>query len=200
MGGLLLACAVLASSCLGYRILSGNFHTVVAGELYRSAQVTPTRLEAYQRLHGIRTVINLRGAKPQAAWYRDEVAAADQLGIVHIDFRMSARRPLSMDQAHALLALLKTAPKPILVHCESGADRSGLAAALYLAGIYGAGAREAQRQLSIRFGHIGIPYISRAYAMDESWAAFEPYRKSFVAQFADARIGQRSPPGQPGGE
>jgi protein tyrosine/serine phosphatase len=59
------------------------------------------------------------------------------------------------------------------VHCTSGADRSGLIAALYLAGASGAGEHEAERQLSIRFGHIGIPFVSRAYAMDESWEAFE---------------------------
>jgi protein tyrosine/serine phosphatase len=165
LGGVYLACI----------ILSGNFHTVVAGEFYRSAQVSPQRLETYQQLYGIRTIVNLRGANPQSTWYREEVAAAQRLGIAHIDFRMSAKRPLSVDQAQALLALLKTAPKPILVHCTSGADRSGLIAALYLAGANGAGEHEAESQLSIRFGHIGIPFVSRAYAMDESWEAFEPW-------------------------
>jgi protein tyrosine/serine phosphatase len=173
IGSVLGTLLILGGAYLGCMILSGNFHTVVAGEFYRSAQVTPQRLEAYQRLHGIRTVVNLRGANPESNWYREETAAARRLGITHIDFRMSAKQRLSLEEAKALLALLKTAPKPILVHCTSGADRSGLIAALYLAGANGAGEHEAERQLSIRFGHIGIPFVSRAYAMDESWEAFE---------------------------
>jgi protein tyrosine/serine phosphatase len=174
--GLLLGTLLfLGGAYLGCVILSGNFHTVVAGEFYRSAQLTPQRLETYQQLYGIRTIVNLRGANPQSTWYREEVAAAQRLGVAHIDFRMSAKRRFSVDQAQDLLALLKTAPKPILVHCTSGADRSGLIAALYLAGANGAGEHEAEGQLSIRFGHIGIPFVSRAYAMDESWEAFEPW-------------------------
>jgi hypothetical protein len=30
-----------------------------------------------------------------------------------------------------------------------------------------------ERQLSVRYGHIGIPYISASFAMDESWEIFE---------------------------
>ena len=75
--GLLLgALLILGSAYLGCMILSGNLHTVVAGEFYRSAQVIPKRLETYQQLYGIRTIVNLRGANPQSTWYREEVAAA----------------------------------------------------------------------------------------------------------------------------
>lgn len=31
----------------------------------------------------------------------------------------------------------------------------------------------AEKQLSIRFGHVGIPFLSPAFAMDESWEALE---------------------------
>lgn len=57
----------------------------------------------------------------------------------------------------------------------SGADRTGLTAAIYLAAIAGAGEHEAEKQLSIRYGHIGIPFVSRAYAMDETWEELEPW-------------------------
>ena len=61
---------------------------------------------------------------------RDARAVCDRLGIAHYDFAMSARRELSAAQAEALIALMRAAPKPVLIHCEGGADRAGLAAAL----------------------------------------------------------------------
>lgn len=166
---------MLVAGYFGYLHATGNFHTVLSNELYRSAQVTPESLAAYQELYGIRSVINLRGASATAIWYRKEVAAARHLSIRHLDFRMSAKRRLSVAQADALIEILKSAPKPILIHCWSGADRSGLVAALYLAAVAGAGERKAEEQLSIRYGHIGIPIISRAYAMDETWEELEPW-------------------------
>ena len=74
-----------------------------------------------------------------------------------------------------LVALMRDAPKPLLIHCRAGADRSGLAASLYLAAIDGAGEERAEAQLSFRFGHIGIPWLSETYAMDETWEALETW-------------------------
>ena len=63
-------------------------------------------------------------------------------------------------------ALLRSAPKPVLIHCQSGADRSGLVAALYEYTIAARPLEEAQEQLSLLFGH--FPYLwSRTGAMDE---------------------------------
>ena len=56
---------------LAYIRNSGNFHAVIAGEVYRSAQVTPEDLAIYQRDYGIRSVLNLRGATPGHPWYDD---------------------------------------------------------------------------------------------------------------------------------
>jgi protein tyrosine/serine phosphatase len=172
-----LLCAVLlfVGAYAGRLYVTSNFHTVLANELYRSAQVTPERLASYQQAHGIRTVINLRGANERASWYQKEVAASERLGIVHVDFRMSAQKLLSVEKASALVDILKSSAKPILIHCEWGADRSGLVAALYLAAVAGAGEEKAEEQLSIHYGHISIPFISKAYAMDEAWEALEPW-------------------------
>lgn len=160
---------------LGYLQLTGNFHTVIAGELYRSAQPTPTQLEAYIRAKGIATIVNLRGENDHARWYADEIATAEKLGVKHIDFKMSATKILPPDKADQLVAILKAAPKPILIHCEAGADRSGLVSVIYSERVAGINEDVAERQLSILFGHIGIPYLSAAFAMDESWEDLEQY-------------------------
>lgn len=166
---------LLAGAYLGTLQLVGNFHTVIPGTLYRAAQITPERLSDYKTQYGVRTIINLRGATPGSAWYDAELKASYELGISHLDFRMSASRLLSRQRAAELIALMRSAPKPLLIHCRAGADRTGLASALYLAAIAGAQEEAAERQLSVRFGHIGIPYLSAAYPMDESWEDFEPW-------------------------
>ncbi|MDT3381131.1 tyrosine-protein phosphatase [Labrys neptuniae] len=166
--------AVLAAGAtyLGLQYLGGNFHTVVAGELYRSGQPTPGRLRHYVHEAGIRTVINLRGRNTGAAWYDAEIAEAARLGVTHVDFAMSASRELSGLQADALVQLLRNAEKPILIHCEGGADRSGLAAALYLAAISKTSEAQAESQMSLRFGHFSLPFL-RSYAMDDTFENLE---------------------------
>ncbi len=71
------------------------------------------------------------------------------------------------------MAILKDAKHPILIHCRSGADRTGLASVIYLAKVAKVDEEVAERQLSVRYGHIGIPLLSPTYAMDESWEALE---------------------------
>lgn len=153
--------------------MTGNFHEVLPGELYRSSQPTAADVADYAKRYGIRTIVNLRGSAVDALWYREEVATAATLGVRHIDFRMSAYRALTLDQAHKLIALLRDAPKPILIHCKSGADRTGLASVIYLNQIAGKSEDMAERQLSIVFGHLSIPFLSPAYAMDENWEELE---------------------------
>lgn len=172
--------AVTAGICLGgflgylgFLQLSGNFHTVVEGELYRSAQPTSADLESYVRRYGIKTVINLRGPERRDHWYTEEIATASRLGVYHVDFAMSATREVTRKTADKLVEIMKTAPKPILIHCKSGADRTGIAAALYSHKIAGHDEEMSEDQLSIAFGHIGIPYLSRTFAMDRSWEDLE---------------------------
>ena len=59
----------------GLLIFSGNFHEVVPGQFYRSAQLSGERLGAEIDRYGIKTVINLRGENPDKGWYVDEVSA-----------------------------------------------------------------------------------------------------------------------------
>ncbi|WP_035716510.1 tyrosine-protein phosphatase [Azorhizobium doebereinerae] len=170
--------ALLLSLCIGgyFTILqlTGNFHPVVPRELYRSAQLSAEALARYQIKYGIRTVVNLRGANPGRDWYDAEMTASERMGMRHIDFRMSASRELSSSEARALVETFRYAPKPILVHCQAGADRSGLAAALYLGAVTRRGRAASEGQLSLAYGHISLPWLS-AYAMDRTLEALRPW-------------------------
>lgn len=153
--------------------MAGNFAAVVPGEVYRSNQPAAADIEAYASRYEICTIVNLRGRDDGAVWYREEAAAAAPLGLTLVGFPMQADRRLDVQGAAALVAILRDAPPPILIHCRSGADRTGLASVIYLARIARVDEETAERQLSLRFGHIGIPYLSPAYAMDESWEELE---------------------------
>jgi protein tyrosine/serine phosphatase len=159
---------------VGMLLLTGNFHTVIAGTLYRSAQPTPQRIDDYARLYGIRTIINLRGANAGAPWYDGEVAEARRKGIGQIDFRMSSRAALTQDEAAALVDIFRTAAKPVLIHCADGSDRTGLAAALYVAAVAKLGEEAAEDQISLRYGHLSIPF-GPTWPIDMAFEALEPW-------------------------
>jgi protein tyrosine/serine phosphatase len=149
----------------------GNFHTVQEGAFYRSAQLSKDELQEAVREHGIKAVLNLRGAHPGEPWYDDEVAVSRVLGAAHYDYGLSARRSVTEGQIAELLEIIRDAPKPLLVHCKSGADRTGLVSALYRFAVEGKGADEADAQLTALYGH--FPYLtSRTRAMDDSFWAF----------------------------
>jgi protein tyrosine/serine phosphatase len=150
---------------------NGNFHTVTEGALYRSAQLDKGEIEKAVREHGIRAILNLRGAHGGEAWYDDEVAVSQALGVAHFDYGLSAHRIVTDGQIADLLGIIRRAPKPLLVHCKSGADRTGLVSALYRFAVEGQSADEADRQLTLIYGH--FPYLtSRTRAMDDSFWAF----------------------------
>jgi protein tyrosine/serine phosphatase len=158
---------------LGILHLGDDFHAVVPGELYRSAQPTPELIDDYQKEYGIRTVINLRGENVGSGWYDAELAETSKLGIRLVNFRMSAKRELTQDRFTELMAVLREAEKPILVHCMSGSDRSGLVSALYLAAVAKVGEERADSQISFRYGHIPL-WFSPPYAMQRSFEALKP--------------------------
>ena len=63
-----------------------------------------------------------------------------------------------------LVEFLRDAPKPLLIHCRAGSDRTGLACAIYVAA-RGGSYHDAQEQLSLYYGH--FPYFgSKSMAMD----------------------------------
>lgn len=128
-----------------------NFEEIAAG-VYRSNQPTHGRLAAY-RDQGIRTVITLRG-DGNAIHQRMERASCAELGMTLHTIRANARKPVRKEELLKLLDLFRTVPRPFLMHCKSGADRAGLASALFLLAEEGASLDEARRMLSFRYLHI----------------------------------------------
>jgi protein tyrosine/serine phosphatase len=154
-----------------YWQMGGNFHEVEAGRYYRSAQLAPADLDRAIRRYGIRSVLNLRGKKAGRPWYDKEVAASRANGAVHLDYAIVAEDPVTITQMTEILAILRDAPKPVLVHCQAGSDRTGLVTALYLLSRGKDAATAAQALSSWHYGH--FPYLgNKTKAMDDSFHAF----------------------------
>lgn len=98
-------------------------------DLVRTNQPSPRQL-AYWKRRGIRTVINLRGARDES-YYALERDACARLGLTLIDAPLDSRDPPSADRVRRAAELLRTIAYPALIHCKSGADRAGLMAVLY---------------------------------------------------------------------
>jgi len=159
------------------RPLLDNVHPVVPGTVYRSAQLDPEHLEAIITRYHIRSILNLRGARPGSRWYDDEVATAVRCGVDHADVELSPERDVPVSEAEKLVRLMDDLPKPLLIHSQVGADRSGLAAALYRYAELQDGASTAASQLSAWFGHVPLLRNGTA-AMDRSfWAYVQSHRQ-----------------------
>src|SRR5512145_2598888 len=104
-----------------YRVETGNFQTVVPGQIYRSGQQGRKHWRAYLHRYGIKSLLNLRGAHPAARWYQHEIGVAAALGVMHYDIRLSAIREVDPPTLEALLTMVRQAPKPLWIHCQSGA-------------------------------------------------------------------------------
>jgi hypothetical protein len=133
----------------------GNFGVVEENRVYRSAQ-PEIELRRLITEHHLASVLNLRGGSLDDAWYRGEVSATREHGIAFYDLPMSAtRRPLRRELL-ILLDLFDHCPYPLLIHCKSGSDRTGLATALYLMSRKGEPPESAERAFSLEFGHVPI--------------------------------------------
>lgn len=133
------------------RILWHNFDEV-APRVYRSNHPNHKRFAAYAEM-GIKSILNLRGPARQPH-YLFEVESCDALGLVLVNSQMAARRAPRVKELTQLLDAFDTIQKPFLMHCKSGADRTGLAAALYLMLHEDAPLDVARKQLSFRYIHI----------------------------------------------
>jgi protein tyrosine/serine phosphatase len=99
-----------------------NFYEVTTN-LYRGAQPTAEGMKELKAM-GIRTVINLR------AWHsdKDEVAGT---GLKSIRFETEPWHADEADVVGFLKAVTDTNNLPAFVHCQRGADRTGLMCAMY---------------------------------------------------------------------
>jgi protein tyrosine phosphatase (PTP) superfamily phosphohydrolase (DUF442 family) len=133
----------------------GNLGIVDAGRVIRSAQPT-SQLPQWVRDFHLKSILNLRGGSPADWWYEAEVRTAQEYGLSFYDLPLSATRRPARVELLRLIDVLQQSPYPLLIHCKSGADRTGLASALYRMLQRGDAPEQAEGAFSIEFGHIPL--------------------------------------------
>nr|WP_245903677.1 tyrosine-protein phosphatase [Humitalea rosea] len=162
----------------GLRIPWRNWGVVAPGRLYRSNHPLPFQIAQAVRRHGIRSMINLRGHRLDCGADALSRGEAARLGLAHYDLPLESRGAPHKDRIERLAELFQRIEEPVLIHCKSGADRTGLAAGLWLL-LQGRPVEEAMGQLSWRWGHVSA---SRTGILD---AFFHAYAKAAPKPFMD---------------
>ena len=127
-----------------------NFHKV-SGEIYRSGQPSAEEMAFLSAEEGIRSVLNLRDNHDD----KDEVGTLD---IRLFEIPLSAGSITENDLVRILHTVQK-APKPILIHCWHGSDRTGAAVAACRIVLEGWTVEQAVSELTEpEYGHHGILY------------------------------------------
>ncbi len=137
-----------------------NFHWVREGEAARSSQANFGGLEGLMRRHGLNAIINLRGENNDLSWWRYERRVCARLGARHFDAMLDSRHLPTRNMLVRLTEAFETAPRPFLLKCSGGHDRTALAAALFVIHRGGwAGRDTAMRQFDSRlYGHTPKKY------------------------------------------
>ena len=154
-----------------------NFHEVTPGVLYRSRQLSGSQLDHFIKKYKIKTVINLRGASPEAKWYLEEMKVVQKDTVSHLDIRLSALRYVPPQKVDSIMVVAASAARPILVHCQGGADRSGLFCAAWKLRYERASVERASHQLSFIYGHIPF-FRNRTEVMDSSFYTYAGFLES----------------------
>jgi protein tyrosine/serine phosphatase len=183
------------------RLAWHNLSVVVPGKLYRSNHPTPARLGRWKRRLGLRTIVNLRGEKPNGSTALT-LAAAARLGLDHVFMAFESRGAPHRDRILKFHDIYRHMRTPALIHCKSGADRAGLAAGLAIL-FEGGTAAEAARQLSLRHLHFSssgtgiLDAFFRLYAAEAEgkkpfldWVREDYHEDHLRRAFAPSRLGR----------
>ena len=145
-------------------------------ELYRSGQPGGDGFKALEKL-GLKSVLNLRE-------YHSDADEAEHTGLRLYRIKLAAGK-VTREELMDCLLVISSAPKPVLVHCWHGSDRTGIVCAAYRIVMQGWKPEKALEELmDERFGHHRSYYSNLAELVrDTDWKAFkEEFRRKRQAQ------------------
>lgn len=123
----------------------------------RAAQTYGWQTPLLLRHYNIRGLVNLRGDNTGSPWYDNERKSAARLDVTYIDISLSSKRLPERDSLLEALAAVKNAPRPTMIKCSGGADRTGFVAGLYLLDKHGLDAMPLARRQLQRWPYLHLP-------------------------------------------
>lgn len=126
-----LLCFLLFASLFAVAYRRGvRLRELLPKQLYISSQPDPVQMRKLISSLGLRSVLNLRSEDPLR--FMAERRVCEQAGVTYLGVKLPLEdwtpRPVLLQ----ILQILDTAPRPMLIHCRRGVDRSGLVAAVGL--------------------------------------------------------------------
>ena len=134
-----------------------NFHWVVPDDCARAAQAWAGGVGPFLEKRGIKALINLRGRNDDLSWWKNETGAAQARGIAHLDAMLDSRKLPTQPMMVRLIEAFDEAPRPFVLKCSGGQDRTSFAAGLYLIHRNGWAALENARVQFARFPYLHFP-------------------------------------------
>ncbi|MHC5543658.1 fused DSP-PTPase phosphatase/NAD kinase-like protein [Singulisphaera rosea] len=155
---------VIAALAVTFRnpLLHGNFGVVEADRVLRSAQ-PQENLRTLVDTYKVASILNLRGGSQADSFYANEVRLVEEARIDFYDFPISATRRPTRQELLRLIDLFGRCRYPLLIHCKSGSDRTGLASGLYLMCQAGKSPKEALGAFSTYYGHVAFGGTERLH-------------------------------------
>lgn len=156
---LLWAVVAMILLCLGYflvqRFVRLNLHQIQGTQVYRSAQPDDDLLRRLVQEDGLKSILKLNSRNSSSRSGREEEVAA-QLRLKMVYLPMAMHRLPSRQEMINLLNAIESTPRPMLIHCNAGADRTGLAAAMVAMQQGESFDQAVKQQLSAYYLHIGV--------------------------------------------
>jgi protein tyrosine/serine phosphatase len=143
--------------------ISKNFVEVDPGKFYRSAQLWEGELADAIDKYGIKTVISLRGAPVNSYWVPGQIQLLKEKNVTFLPLSWTSHFFPEDEEFRKYIMALKTAERPILIHCRTGADRTGEASAIYAMEFMGTPKEQAiKEQLSLWNYHVQSLHPAKA--------------------------------------
>lgn len=173
-----------------------NFHRI-SDEAFRSSQPTMWQLRRIVKKYGIKTILNLKGANKNSAYWAFEREQCAAIGVHLIDIDIYSRSIPRIAQIHHAQKIFSSVEYPIWMHCKAGADRTGIYATFYQYFRQGVPIHETDQ---LRFWPFGHSKYSNAGKIDYYLAQFLAYQQShpeieflqWAENIADPKVLERS--------
>ena len=155
-------------------------HHAIGGGMFRENQPSPKRIAQWAKM-GIKTNVNLRGESTKGFYLLEKEACARH-GITMVDFRVYSRDTHTAEKIRGAKELFESIEYPSVMHCKSGADRTGIMGVLYRHFHMGDSIEEAMEQLEFKYLHVKQ---GKTGMLDFFFKDYLTYAKTHDIEFID---------------